>query len=86
MGYRHRPVSKQLSESEIIKLSLLLYPEDMQKELKEDATVLVDAVHLRNPYRNENSRHRVMFGNLMSFELLYKLGRFLNAEYPLDGT
>ena len=79
-------MSKQLSESEIIKLSLLLYPEEMQKELKEDATVLMAAVHMRNPYQNENSRHRIMFGNLMSFELLYKLGRFLNEKYPLDGT
>ena len=75
-------LSKELSESDIIKLSLVLYPEDMQNEIKEDVTVLMGAVHLRNPYRNENSRHKVMFGELMAYETLWKLGRWLNKEYP----
>ena len=78
-------MSKQLSESEIIKLSLLLYPEDMQKELKEDATVLMASVRERYAYRANGRYHKVMFGKIMALETLYKLGRFLNEEYP-DGT
>jgi len=72
----YRP-PRYYSDSEIIKLSLLLYPEETQVELKNDATVLMAAVHARNP------RTKVMMGEMMSFELLYKLGRFLNENYPV---
>jgi len=74
----YRP-PRYYSDSEIIKLSLLLYPEEMQYELREDATVLMAAIHARNPY------HKVMFGEMMAYELLYSLGQFLNEEFPLDG-
>ncbi len=71
-------MTKIYSELDIIKLSLILYPEEMQHELRQDAQVLMMNVRRRNPLR------KVMMGEKMSFELLYKLGRFMNREYPLE--
>lgn len=68
----------KLTDSEIIKLSLILYPEEVRRELREDAQVLLMNVHKRNPIQ------KIMFGEMMAFETLYRLGRFLNEEYP-DG-
>ena len=67
-------MNKNLSDGEIIKLSLRLYPEEMQYELREDATKLILAVHGRNPH------YKVMFGDMMAYELLWKLGKFLNEQ------
>lgn len=75
-------MTKQLTDAEIIKLSLkLLSPEDRQ-EIQQDATALVLSVHEWN-YRRERG-FRPMFGEAMSYELLYKLGRFINEEYPIE--
>ena len=73
-------MSKQLSESEIIKLSLVLYPERVQREIREDATVLMASVHDWNSGKRPG--FAPMFGEAMSYELLYRLGRWLNKEYP----
>ena len=73
-------MGRYYSDAEIIKLSLILYPEDMCNELRQDAQVLMMNVHKRNPVQ------KIMFGEMMAFETLYKLGRFMNREYPLDGS
>ena len=73
-------MTRYYSEAEIIKLSLILYPEDVQRELRQDAQVLIINVHKRNP------RQKIMFGEAMAYETLYKLGRWLNEEHPLDGA
>ena len=69
-------MNKNISDGEIIELSLVLYPEEMQHELEEDAMTLMDTIHARNP------RQKIMYGKMMAFETLYKLGRFLNEQYP----
>ncbi len=69
-------MTKIYSELDIIKMSLILYPEEMQHELRQDAQVLMMNVRRRNPLR------KVMFGEKMSFETLYKLGRWMNEVYP----
>ncbi len=71
-------MTRYYSEAEIIKLSLILYPDDMCLELRQDAQLLMMNVHKRNPVQ------KIMFGEMMAFETLYKLGRFMNQEYPLD--
>ena len=73
-------MTRYYSEAEIIKLSLILYPDEMCLELRQDAQVLMMNVHKRNPLQ------KIMFGELMSFELLYKLGRLMNERFPLDGA
>ena len=69
-------MSKQLSESEIIKLSLLLYPEDKRRKLINLAQQLRLSIRMRDPRRKPG------LGKMGSYELLYRLGRFLNEEYP----
>ena len=71
-------MTRHYSEAEIIKLSLILYPEKMRLKLREGAQVLMMNVHERNP------RQKIMFGEAMAYETLYRLGRFMNEEYPLD--
>ena len=71
-------LTRYYSEAEIIKLSLILYPEDVRSELRQDAQVLMMNVHKRNPLQ------KIMFGEMMAFETLYKLGRFMNEECPLE--
>ncbi len=71
-------MTRYYSESDIIKMSLILYPEETRHELRHDAQVLIMNVHRRNPLR------KVMFGEKMAFETLYKLGRFMNEKYPLE--
>ena len=71
-------MGRHYSDAEIIKLSLILYPEDVRSELRQDAQVLMMNVHKRNPVQ------KIMFGELMAFETLYKPGRWLNEEYPED--
>ena len=73
-------LTRYYSDAEIIKLSLILYPEDMCFELRQDAQVLMMNIHKRNPVQ------KIMFGEMMAFELLYKLGRLMNREFPLDGA
>ena len=71
---------KRPTDADIIKLSLnLLSPED-RDEIRSDATVLLATMHEWN-YR-QGPKPKVMFGEKMAYELLYSLGRFLNAEYP----
>ena len=71
-------MTRYYSEAEIIKLSLILYPEETQRVLRQDAQVLMMNVHKRNPLQ------KIMFGEMMAFETLYKLGRFMNEEFPLE--
>ncbi len=71
-------MSKIYTESEIIKLSLKLLSEEDRLEVMEDATVLMGAVH----EWNYDKRFRPMFGEAMAYELLFKLGRFMNEKYP----
>ena len=73
-------MSKQLTDAEVIKLSLkLLSPED-RDEIRSDATVLLATMHEWN-YR-QGPKPKVMFGEKMAYELLYSLGRFMNEEFP----
>jgi hypothetical protein len=75
---------KQPTDAEIIKLSLnLLSPEDREM-VRRDATVLLGAIHEWN-WKQVPGR-KIMFGEAMAYETLYKLGRWLNEEYPEDGT
>ena len=62
-------MSREYSDSEIIKLSLKLLSEEDRLEVTEDATVLLGAVH----EWNYNKRFRPMFGEAMAYELLYSL-------------
>jgi len=73
-------LTKELSDVEIIKLSMLLLSDKDAKEIREDAQVLLMKVHDRSS--DKPSWHKPMFGEAMSYELLYKLGRWLNKEYP----
>lgn len=73
-------MSKGPTDSEIIKLSLNLLSEEDRAEIRADATVLLGAMHEWN-WKQKPGR-KVMFGELMAYELLYSLGRFLNEEYP----
>ena len=75
-------MTRYYSDAEIIKMSLILYPEEMQRVLRQDAQVLMAAVHDWNS--EKRPRFRPMFGESMAYELLYGLGRFLNREYPLE--
>ena len=71
-------MTKYYSDADIIKLSLILYPEVTRNELRQDAQVLLMNVHKRNPIQ------KIMFGEAMAYETLYKLGRWLSKEYPED--
>ena len=73
-------MTKYYSDADIIKLSLILYPEQMCNELRRDARVLMGAVHEWN--HEKNPAFSPMFGEAMAYETLYKLGRWLNEEYP----
>ena len=59
MAYRP-PRYRYYSDSEIIKMSLVLYPEEMQYELREDATVLMAAVHACNPRGGGDAENSTM--------------------------
>jgi hypothetical protein len=73
---------KEPTDSEIIKLSLNLLSEEDRLSIIGDATVLIGAVH----EYNYNRKFKPMFGEHMAYELLWALGRWLNEEYPLDGS
>lgn len=75
-------MTKKLSEAEIIKLSMILLSDKDAREVRQDAQVLLRNVHERSS--DKPSWHKPMFGESMSYELLYKLGRWMNEEYP-DG-
>jgi hypothetical protein len=75
---------KELTDSDIIKLSLKLLSSEDQETIRQDATVLLGSIHEWN-WKQMPGR-KIMFGEAMAYETLYKLGRFLNEEYPLDGT
>jgi hypothetical protein len=77
-------MSKQATDSEIIKLSLNLLSSEDQESIRRDATVLLGAIHEWN-WKQMPGR-KIMFGEAMAYETLYKLGRWLNEEYPLDGS
>ena len=73
-------LTRYCSDAEIIKLSLVLYPEKVQQDIREDAQNLLLSMHERtleqHPYK------RPMFGEMSAYELLYALGRWANEEYP----
>jgi hypothetical protein len=77
-------LAKQPTKSEIIKLSLNLLSEEDRAEIRSDATVLMGAIHEWN-WKQKPGR-KVMFGEAMSYELLYALGRFMNERFPEDGA
>ena len=75
-------MSKKYSDGEIIRQSLILLSPEDREEIRQDAQKLLLAMHDRN--RNKPRYGKIMFGEMMSFELLYSLGRFMNEEYPLE--
>lgn len=71
------PMSKKkLSDGQIIELSVELLSERERHEIRQHAQNLMLSVRMRDP------RRKMGLGKMGSFELLYKLGRFLNEEYP----
>ena len=69
-------MSKKLSNGEIIKLSVNLLEEEERHNIRQGAAKLMKTVHSRNP------RQKIMFGDMMAYELLYRVGRWLNEEDP----
>ena len=72
-------MNKNISDGEIIKLSVKLLDEEERHKIRQGATMLMKTVHSRNP------RQKSMFGDMMAYELLWKVGRWLNKEDSLDG-
>jgi len=71
-------MSKKYSDGEIIKLSVKLLDEEEHVEIRKSAAALTETMRNRNPY------YKIMFGDMMAYELLYRVGRWLNKEDPLD--
>ena len=69
-------MNKNISDGEIIKLSVNLLDEEERHKIRQGAAKLVKTVHSRNP------RQKIMFGDMMAYELLWKVGRWLNEEDP----
>ena len=74
MDYRRGPMNRKLSDGEIIKLSVKLLDEEERHKIRQGAANLMKTVHSRNP------RQKIMFGDMMAYELLWKVGRWLNKE------
>ena len=72
-------MNKNISDGEIIKLSVNLLDEEERIKIRQGAAKLMKTVHSRNP------RQKIMFGDMMAYELLWKVGRWLNEEDALDG-
>ena len=69
-------MNRKLSDGEIIKLSVNLLDEEERHKIRQGAAKLMKTVHSRNP------RQKIMFGDMMAYELLYRVGRWLNEEDP----
>ena len=69
-------MSNKMSDGEIIKLSVNLLDEEERAKIRQGAARLMKTVHSRNP------RQKIMFGDMMAYELLYRVGRWLNEEDP----
>ena len=72
-------MNKNISDGDIIKLSVNLLDEEERHKIRRGAAKLMKTVHSRNP------RQKIMFGDMMAYELLYRVGRWLNKEDALDG-
>jgi len=75
-------MSKKHSDGEIIRQSLILLSPEDRLEVRQTAQKLLLAMHDRN--RNKPPYAKAMLGEMMSFELLFALGKFMNEEYPLE--
>ena len=69
-------MSKKISDGEIIRLSVNLLDEEERVELQKSATALTKTMRNRIPH------YKIMFGDMMAYELLYRVGRWLNEEDP----
>ena len=69
-------MNKNISDGEIIKLSVNLLDEEERIKIRQGAAKLMKTIHSRNP------RQKIMFGDMMAYELLYRVGRWLNEEDP----
>ena len=69
-------MSKKISDGEIIRLSVNLLDEEERHKIRQGANKLMKTVRGRNP------RQKIMFGDMMAYELLYRVGRWLNEEDP----
>ena len=69
-------MNKNISDGEIIKLSVKLLDAEERHKIRQGAAKLMKTVHSRNP------RQKIMFGDMMAYELLWKVGRWLNEEDP----
>ena len=72
-------MNRKLSDGEIIKLSVKLLDEDERIKIQKSAAALTKTMRSRIPH------YKIMFGDMMAYELLWKVGRWLNEEDALDG-
>ena len=78
MDYRRGPMNRKLSDGEIIKLSVNLLDEEELLKIQKSAAALTKTMRNRRPH------YKIMFGDMMAYELLYRVGRWLNEEDALD--
>ena len=71
-------MNRKLSDGEIIKLSVNLLDEDERIKIQKSAAALTKTMRSRIPH------YKIMFGDMMAHELLYRVGRWLNKEDRLD--
>ena len=76
MDYRRGPMNRKLSDGEIIKLSVNLLDEEERIKIQKNAATLTKTMRSRIPH------YKIMFGDMMAYELLYRVGRWLNEEDP----
>ena len=67
-------MSKKPTDGQVIVQSLVLLTEEERISLEKNAQRLMLTVRTRYPF--------AMFGRMMAYETLWKLGRFMNEEYP----
>ena len=69
-------MNNNISDGEIIKLSVKLLDEEERIKIQKSAAALT------NTMRNRRPHYKIMFGDMMAYELLYRVGRWLNKEDP----
>ena len=67
-------MNRKLSDGEIIKLSVNLLDEKERIKIQKSAAALTKTMRNRRPH------YKIMFGDMMAYELLWKVGRFLNLK------